>query len=84
MVDKLKKVLMIIGSILAAVGALFLLRKNKPPGEVAELEKKIEANDVLIKSEEAKREEIVKTAEQEKAKDVDQKDVIDFFNNRPK
>lgn len=82
--EYLKKVLMIIGSILATVGALFLFKKNKPPEEVAELEKKIEANSVLIKEEEVKREEIVKTLEEEKKKDVSPTEIIDFFSNRPK
>lgn len=82
--ETLKKVLAVIGTILAGVGALFLLRKNQVPTKVAELEEKVKANDILIKQEEVKREEIVANAEKEKAKDVTPTEVINFFSNRPK
>jgi len=82
--ETLKKVLAVIGTILAAVGALFLLRKSETPAKVAELEKKVEANDVLIKAEESKREDVIKTLEEEKKKDVSPTEIIDFFSNRPK
>jgi LEA14-like dessication related protein len=82
--ETLKKILAVLGSILAVIGAFFLLKKNEAPAKVAELETKVQANDIAIKSEESKREEIVKTAEEEKAKDVKPDEIIDFFNNRPK
>lgn len=82
--ETLKKVLAVIGTILAAVGALFLFRKSKTPELVAELETKVEKNETLIKVEEAKREEIIADAEKEKAKDVTSAEVVDFFANRPK
>ena len=82
--ETIKKMLISLGSILAVIGAFFLLKKNDAPAKVAEIEVKIKENEAAIKSEEAKREEIVKTAEEEKKKDVTPDELITFFNNRPK
>jgi hypothetical protein len=84
MLDKIKSILLVIGSILTVVVGFFLTRKNNTGEKVAELEKKVEANNVLVKAEETKREEIVKTLEEEKKKDVSPTEIIDFFSNRPK
>ena len=85
--ETLKKVLTFIGSILAVIGAFFLLKKNDAPAKVQEIETKIKENEAAIKSEEAKREEIVKTAEEEKKKDVTGQDLADLLTrelNKPK
>ena len=87
MSDKLKQIGTVFLAILAAVGAFFLLRKNDAPAKVQELETQVKTNDTLVKAEETKREEIVKTGEQEKAKDVTGQELADSLTdllNKPK
>lgn len=74
--DILKRILAVLGTIIAG---LFIFRK-RPQVDNTQVDKNVE----LAKNEELKREEIVKQGEAEKDKDVNQKDIIDFFSNRPK
>lgn len=75
--DFLKRIAAALGVILAG---FIIFRKRPIQIDNSEVEK----NKALAEAEQVKREEIIKQGEVEKNKDVDQKDVIDFFSNRPK
>lgn len=50
--------------------------------KVDNIQKGVDVDDAKIEAEKQKQADIQKAADEEKAKDVTQKDVTDFFNNR--
>lgn len=83
----------LFGVIAALVGGFFYQKSKKDSAEALlqnqdtkkalnELDKTVAKNDGLLTAEEEKRKQLEKDLEAEKAKDVSQKDLTDFFNNR--
>lgn len=56
----------------------------KTKEEVLEIQKDVVKNEGLIDAERIKREEMIKKLEEEKNKDVSNKDLLDFFNKSDK
>lgn len=83
----------LIGLVLALVGALFyqktkrasaeaLLENNEVKSKLNEKDRNIAKNQGLDQAEEQKRIELLKEANKEKGKNLNAKDMEDFFNNK--
>lgn len=60
------------------------LAEKKSKEQVQALQSQVTSNDSAIQAEEQKRAELLEAQKKEQEKSVNEKDVEDFFNNRPK